>query len=165
MGGDVPPIIWGSATNGLRAGVRLQQSLKEGGDVECLTVVYFGVTNLATEVRAYCPKNEELCLAELMDSKGRLVPKTRLGAKFGRAPAPRAKLSDRPTGGPRRWQLCSTTPGRESQVAHFNIAEHFSISEPGTYRLSIELRMYRQGVNGQLDIFVLPTVSLPVKVP
>ncbi len=125
IGDQAPPIVWGPATNGLRAGVRLQQSLKEGSDVECLTVIYLGITNIATEVRAYCPKTEELFLAGLIDSKGRPVPKTRLGTSFGRAPAPHAKLSDRPPGGPKRWQLCIVTVDRENQVAHFNIRALF----------------------------------------
>jgi hypothetical protein len=162
---QVPPITWGSATNGLRAGVRIQEVLKGGSDAVCRTVIYFGVTNLATEVRAYCPKNEELFLAELIDSKGRPVPKTNLGARFGRAPAPHAKLSDRPRGGPNRWQICIVTADRENQVSNFNIMDHFSTPKPGMYRLTIELRMYERGTNGMLSLFRLPAVSLPVRVP
>jgi len=52
IGDQVPPITWGSATNGLRAGVRVQQVLKGGSDAVCQTVIYFGITNLTTEVRA-----------------------------------------------------------------------------------------------------------------
>jgi hypothetical protein len=162
---QVPPIIWGSTTNGLRAGVGLQRSLKEGSDVKCLTVIYFGITNLATEVRAYCPKTEELFSAELIDSRGTPVPKTRLGASFGRAPAPHAKLSDRPPGGPKRWQICIVTADHENQVADFNIMDYFSTPEPGMYRLTVELRLYERGTNGTLNLFRPPVVSLSVRVP
>ena len=165
IGDQVPPITWGSATNGLRAGVRVQQVLKGGSDAVCQTVIYFGITNLTTEVRAYCPKTEELFLAELIDSKGRPVPKTNLGARFGRAPAPQAHLSDRPPGGPRRWQICIVTADHDNQVAHFNIMDHFSTPEPGMYRLTVGLRIYERGTNGMLSLFRLPAVSLPVRVP
>jgi hypothetical protein len=117
------------------------------------------------EVRAYCPKSEELFLADLIDGKGRPVPKTGLGERFGRAPAPQAQLRDRPPGGPKRWQLCMVTADHESQVAYFNIREHFSTLDPGVYRLRVELRLYRQGTNGMLNLFKLPVVSLPVSLP
>jgi hypothetical protein len=162
---EPPPIRWGPVTNGLRAGLCIQQSLKSGSDATCQTIIYVGTTNLSTEVRAYCPKTEELFLAELIDSRGRQVPKTRLGARFGRVPSPEAQLKDRPRGGPKGWQICIVTADHENQVGHFNAKDHFLIAEPGTYRLRVQVRLYRQGGSGQLELFMLPAVTVPVTVP
>jgi hypothetical protein len=162
---EPPPIRWGSVTNGLRAGVRLQQNLKSGSDATCQTIIYVGTTNSSAEVRAYCPKAEELFMAELMDSQGRQVPKTRLGGRFGRAPSPEAELKDRPRGGPKRWQICIVTAGHENQVGHFNISDHFLIRKAGNYQLVLELRLYRQKENGKLGLVRLPAVGLPFRVP
>jgi hypothetical protein len=113
----------------------------------------------------HSPNQEQIFAAELFDNKGKPVQKTRLGAKYGRAAPPLTDLGHRPRPGPGSPLIWVPSADHDLQVAHFNLLEHFLVKEPGSYKLTVELRMYRQEGNGRLRLVKFPVVTVPVRIP
>jgi hypothetical protein len=160
-----PFLTWGDATNGVRAGVHLQEALRQGNEAACQTIIYLGAVAGFAGAKVFCPTARQIFTANLTDSHGAKVTKTMIGNRFGDDPTPIAQMSDRPGAGPRRWLVCIPSADHETQVAAFNLVEHFKMQGPGLYTLTVRVRLYEQRGDGTLQLFKLPPVNVEVRVP
>lgn len=156
----VPEIIWGITSNQCRVGIRIQPVLSKGEEVPKQTVLYFGTTNRTGEIEVFSPTVQQVFLATLKDSDSKFVPKTAYGRKYGQPAPESAMFQDKPRGGPNRWQPLIASASKDGYIGHFNILDHFDLTKPGNYELSVEVRLYQRVGNGHLKLVKLPPCSV-----
>ena len=155
---------WGTATDGLRAAVHVQESFRSTSDTACQTIVYVGAAASSVGPKLFLPTIGERFVADLTDSEGRSVARTPAGKLFGKDPPRIAHVSDKPRGGPNRWSVLLPSATHETQIANFDILQYFQAHAPGVYHLTVTVRLYRQE-GGTLHLVELPSTVAEVRMP
>lgn len=151
-------ISWGAVSNSCQIGVSIQPEFNASGDSVNRTVIYLGTTN-GVRKAYYCPPERLRFSAVLRDSKGNVVTKTSLGKKFGGNPQQSAALKDIRLRGDESWKFLTVPEEWNVQVTNFNVMEHFKLEVPGDYTLTIAVRLYKKGANGELELVMLAPIS------
>jgi hypothetical protein len=156
-------IIWGQATNGIRAGIKLEPT--SSGTLSHLYVAYTedhvstllsGVnsTNLA---RYNVPPPDQAFDAILRNKDGQEVTKTADGKKHGK-PLPKRTTYRR-----RGWVTLLPKP---MDVGTFVIENHFEVRKRvETYELEVNLWLFSYQQGKQLESVKLPPVRVKVLLP
>jgi hypothetical protein len=150
-------VVWGTVTNGYRLGVHMQREFSAGKEASHRTILYFGTTNLAQTNMCFCPESTRAYKLVLRDSDGKEITKTKMGKQHGNLPPSQARVRDRPL---RQWRVLIVPQPWDVQMGAFNLVEHFDLRKSGNYQLEIEARVYQQNSQGQLELCVLPPVTM-----
>jgi len=157
LGTEAPQILWGGVTNELLQGVQVQSKLTKGNESYKHTILYLGTTNLAQTNLIYRPSRTEIFKLSLRDQTGKEVPKTKLGKSFGDEPSKTARIQDRTI---RQWRIVILPQEWDVQMASFNLMDHFALTKPGDYELTVESRVYTTNGKGDLELITLPPCTV-----
>lgn len=155
----LPAISWGQQTNGVCAGLQVEGVHWGKSGLERLDIAVF-LRNLTEEYRVFVlPDREARFQITITDDRGALLPRTRLGARIGKALPETKKINPKYRMSLKRVFL---RPRELELHEELNLAEGFRIPGPGNYRIECEVRLQSLTNDWMLRGFVLPRATMAV---
>jgi hypothetical protein len=155
-------IVWGSVTNGIKAGVGFNR-LSTRHQLEGSRIAFYLGTSETNLVRIGIPPREERLVLKLTDTANKEIQKTSTGKAFGRRLTNAKKLSDLP--GRRKGTFVMPPPSPPTSFDSITTLDIFKIPTTDDYILSGAIVIFRLDEKNQLTPLRLPfSAKIPIRI-